>query len=286
VEINLLFAGFLVLHCPAKPESAGVLATLAAASHDLQMITGDQLLTACHTASQLGLTNKPQMVLTIAEQADTHTTAAAAPLRLSWRVLRTGAEGLAGPGMGGQGLGAEGAEGFGGTLPPPVEGGAEPPPVFSPTRASFRALADRYALCLDGAGFDALGEAGALGAAMPFLSVLARMAPQQKERALLTLKGGGVHALMCGDGTNDVGELCVGWGKVGGGAGLARMAPQQKERALLTLEGKGCMRSCAETRRTMLVRHEGERGGERGVREVMVGWGFGGGADTEERKRA
>ena len=49
-EHGLLFCGFLVLHCPPKPESAGVLEALRASSHELQMITGDQLLTACQVS--------------------------------------------------------------------------------------------------------------------------------------------------------------------------------------------------------------------------------------------
>ena len=49
-EHGLSFCGFLVLHCPPKPESAGVLEALRASSHELQMITGDQLLTACQVS--------------------------------------------------------------------------------------------------------------------------------------------------------------------------------------------------------------------------------------------
>ena len=49
-ERGLTFRGFLVLHCPPKPESAAVLEALRASSHALQMITGDQLLTACQAA--------------------------------------------------------------------------------------------------------------------------------------------------------------------------------------------------------------------------------------------
>ena len=42
-ERGLAFRGFLVLHCPPKPESAAVLEALRASSHELQMIAGDQL---------------------------------------------------------------------------------------------------------------------------------------------------------------------------------------------------------------------------------------------------
>ena len=180
VERDLFFAGFLVLHCPAKPESAGVLAALASASHDLQMITGDQLLTACHAATQLGLIKKPPLMLTLAdpEQCSVASTSQLPPT-LCWRLPRSDSSAH-------------------GVLPVL--------PSFEPSAAAFKMLATRYALCTDGDAFDKLYEIGAHAAALQHLSVLARMAPQQKELALLTLKQAGIHALMCGDGTNDVGK--------------------------------------------------------------------------------
>ena len=62
-ESGLVFGGFLVLHCPPKPESAEVLEALRASSHELQMITGDTLLTACQAASELGLLSRPALLL-------------------------------------------------------------------------------------------------------------------------------------------------------------------------------------------------------------------------------
>ena len=46
------FCGFLVLHCPPRPESRDVLRALGSSGHTLQMITGDSLLTL-HLASHL-----------------------------------------------------------------------------------------------------------------------------------------------------------------------------------------------------------------------------------------
>ncbi|KAL1526413.1 hypothetical protein AB1Y20_015125 [Prymnesium parvum] len=64
-EAQLDFLGFLVLHNPLKPESAAVLAALRASSHQLMMITGDQMLTACHAARELRLLTRPARLLEV-----------------------------------------------------------------------------------------------------------------------------------------------------------------------------------------------------------------------------
>ena len=155
VESELTFAGFLVLHCPAKSESAGVLAALSSSSHGLQMITGDQMLTAAHAAAQLRLITKPPLLL-----------AALPP-----------PEGAAGGGAAGAAGAALRWESFGGGG---SGGGEEVTEPFESSGAAMRRLAERYALCCDGAGFEALQRLGLLASALPHVSVLARMAPDQK----------------------------------------------------------------------------------------------------------
>ena len=63
IESGLDFGGFAVFHCPLKPESEPALRILKDSSHQLVMITGDAPLTACHTAAQLHIVDRPVLVL-------------------------------------------------------------------------------------------------------------------------------------------------------------------------------------------------------------------------------
>ncbi len=63
IESGLEFGGFAVFHCPLKPESEPALRILKDSSHQLVMITGDAPLTACHTAAQLHIVDRPVLVL-------------------------------------------------------------------------------------------------------------------------------------------------------------------------------------------------------------------------------
>ena len=225
VEFGLTFCGFLVLHCPPRSEAKEVLTALSTSGHTLQMLTGDNLLTATHTATALGLATKPALLLELCATSDDDaasatatgaaTPAAAAPppptntlieryiathaakpssdatsasattqplssqppQRLQWRVWTAGAV------------------------------SAPPTPLEDASRVAFRDLARRYDLCVGGDAFAALHARGALPAALPYLRVMARMKPGQKEVALQVLRECGLVTMMCGDGTNDVGAL-------------------------------------------------------------------------------
>ena len=58
IEANLIFAGFLVLDCPLKPDSRKVIKELRSSGHDVVMITGDAVLTAAEVARQVGIISK------------------------------------------------------------------------------------------------------------------------------------------------------------------------------------------------------------------------------------
>eukprot|EP01133_Synstelium_polycarpum_P004288 gene4288-5007_t len=59
MECELEFGGFLIFDCPLKPDSREAIDKLIHANHHIVMITGDNSLTACHVASQLGMMARP-----------------------------------------------------------------------------------------------------------------------------------------------------------------------------------------------------------------------------------
>ena len=63
VEQGLCFGGFAVLRCPLKAESEPALKMLKDSSHQLVMITGDAPLTACYTAGQVHIVDRPVLLL-------------------------------------------------------------------------------------------------------------------------------------------------------------------------------------------------------------------------------
>lgn len=63
VESGLTFAGFLVFHCPLKPDAVETLQSLADSSHRCVMITGDNPLTASHVAREVEIVDRQVLIL-------------------------------------------------------------------------------------------------------------------------------------------------------------------------------------------------------------------------------
>ncbi|OAA45632.1 cation-transporting ATPase 4 [Metarhizium rileyi] len=63
VEADLIFAGFLVLHCPLKEDAKEAVQMLNESSHRVVMITGDNPLTAVHVAREVEIVDRDVLIL-------------------------------------------------------------------------------------------------------------------------------------------------------------------------------------------------------------------------------
>ncbi|KAI5478803.1 cation-transporting ATPase 4 [Pseudohyphozyma bogoriensis] len=63
VESQLQFAGFLVFHCPLKPDAIQTIKDLNDSSHRCVMITGDNPLTAAHVAKEVEIVDREVLIL-------------------------------------------------------------------------------------------------------------------------------------------------------------------------------------------------------------------------------
>eukprot|EP01112_Ceratiomyxa_fruticulosa_P014550 TRINITY_DN4179_c0_g1_i1.p1 TRINITY_DN4179_c0_g1~~TRINITY_DN4179_c0_g1_i1.p1 ORF type:complete len:1212 (-),score=248.16 TRINITY_DN4179_c0_g1_i1:31-3666(-) len=62
-ESSLIFAGFVLFDCPLKPDAFKALEMLRKSSHAVVMITGDNALTACQVAKNLGMIDDVRITL-------------------------------------------------------------------------------------------------------------------------------------------------------------------------------------------------------------------------------
>ena len=234
------------------------------------------LLTACQAACELRLVSRPVLLLT-APPATQAAAAGGGPggevlAGLRWEHWRSEAATLVGADAATAGKGAKAVKGAGGLTRRKTGGGrrdgeavgaaageaaaaaaaaaaadaaaeaaaSQPPPAFDPSASAWQQLGAGFDLCVSGDVFAALGAAGLLTTAVPHLRVMARMAPAQKQAALAALRLAGLPALMCGDGTNDVGALKaadVGVALVS--ASLVGPPPPPRDDAMFAEGGKG-----------------------------------------------
>ncbi|CAE6501450.1 unnamed protein product [Rhizoctonia solani] len=67
IEKDLNFVGFLIFHCPLKPDAVATLKMLADSSHRCIMITGDNPLTAVHVAREVEIVDRDALILDVKE---------------------------------------------------------------------------------------------------------------------------------------------------------------------------------------------------------------------------
>lgn len=67
VETDLIFAGFLVFHCPLKDDAINTVKMLNESSHRVVMITGDNPLTAVHVSKVVKIVERTTLILDIPE---------------------------------------------------------------------------------------------------------------------------------------------------------------------------------------------------------------------------
>lgn len=174
VESGLQFAGLVVFHCPNKYESETSVSALKQSGHHLVMITGDQTLTACHVARQLGMCSRERtLILSAAAAAVESSSGVGSPEETGKVVWRSPDESLT---------------------------------VAFDGDGDHLKLAREYDLCVSGQAWRWLSDAH-LKRLIQYVRVFARVSPSQKEAVLLQLKAQGHYTMMCGDGTNDVGAL-------------------------------------------------------------------------------
>ncbi|KAE9006000.1 putative manganese-transporting ATPase [Phytophthora fragariae] len=185
LESDLRFAGFLILDCPLKDDTKRTIRELMVSKHKVTMVTGDNPLTACDVARQVGINagySKQPMVLT--PNAETET--------VEWKSIDDGS--------------------------PDIEEEIIPFNVDEVEKMQVQ-----YDLCVTGDAMSMLfrqqevkctDNAAALEGFLAilenmclFATVFARTSPQQKEHLIMAMHRCGKTTAMCGDGTNDVGAL-------------------------------------------------------------------------------
>mmetsp|Transcript_30054 Transcript_30054/g.34474 ORF Transcript_30054/g.34474 Transcript_30054/m.34474 type:complete len:1431 (+) Transcript_30054:65-4357(+) len=217
VESDLIFAGFLLLHCPIKTDSGPVVSELWNSGNKIVMITGDAILTAAEVARQVGIIRKRNTrkscpsTLQLKHMPCLENKATNNDFRADFRFVS-------------------------------LSNNEEVENIENLTLATKhlsrlqKMVAEReVALCISGdalqklaviiVGRNQLGDISIghvtdekqillhpatqdiLMEIVPMCAVFARCNPRQKEAIVAAFNLGGFITLMCGDGTNDVGAL-------------------------------------------------------------------------------
>lgn len=198
------------MDCPLKFDSARVVKELRAGHQEVVMVTGDAVLTAAEVARRVGIIDAPQDCTY--ELCHVKSSRGGNVKKFVFRVLGCNRD----------------------------DGGKEGNNIiYSPSNIAKLALLvheGKAAVCITG---DVLSKIAIyaveqashsdetssdiddrtalnhpiaraeLASLAPIVSVFARHAPRHKEAVIAAFNQGGRHTLMCGDGTNDVGEYYV-----------------------------------------------------------------------------
>jgi cation-transporting ATPase 13A1 len=211
IEKDLTFTGFLVLDCPLKADSKGVITELKRSGHGVVMITGDALLTAVEVARQCNIVKKssasrervvyriqrkdePNELVTCRDplagfEYSSLTSDKVKPEQLSFESM----DGLIE-------MRKTGNCSFCMTGDILVAIAASAVNIDTSTSTRAATLDEKHIL------FHPAAQT-ILAKLVRCISVFARHTPHQKEAVVAALNKGGVRTLMCGDGTNDVGAL-------------------------------------------------------------------------------
>lgn len=174
LEMDLEFGGLLVLRNSIKAQVSSTVKQLRRSYHRVIMITGDHPLTACQVATHVAMAEGRFLMLEKrdiqASQQSDGAPSIVSSSTLEWR-----------------------------SRDDPTKS-AKP---FSLDR--IRELTRKHTLCVPGWSLACLTE-DELRLLAPFVTVFARVSPQQKEQVVTALNKQS-HTVMVGDGTNDVGAL-------------------------------------------------------------------------------
>lgn len=168
VESDLKFAGFIVFHCPLKEDAIDTIKMLNESSHRSVMITGDNPLTACHVAQEVGITSKEVLIFDAPEEHHDFNEENNIIVRNVSETFVTS---------------------------------------FNSSRTIDPEWFKNYDFCVTGYALAHLTEHPQMMELLKHSWVYARVSPAQKEFLLASFKDAGYNTLMCGDGTNDVGAL-------------------------------------------------------------------------------
>lgn len=201
LERDLHFAGLLVLHSPLKRDTVRVVDQLLSSRHRVVMITGDNALTACAVAHDVGLLD-PNASAHVLWDALPHTQAAVTPRPdASADASADGTEGAPAVACTVAAVGDAAAERSSARPWRGAAGEALPEGGLCVTGGALRRLVDAHGGVSSPAALDVVSRLAERAA------VWARVSPGQKELVVSALKRAGLTTLMCGDGTNDVGAL-------------------------------------------------------------------------------